>query len=102
MMRIFVALDIPDEIRTRLREYMDRVRPLAPDAPWVRPESLHVTLKFIGDAKDARVEEIKNTLRQIKAQPFDVEFSDVGFFPNHKSGRVCWAGVHGGDALPNL
>ncbi|PYP84157.1 MAG: RNA 2',3'-cyclic phosphodiesterase [Candidatus Angelobacter sp. Gp1-AA117] len=101
-MRIFVALDIPEEIRTRLGEYIERVRHLAPDAPWVKPESLHVTLKFIGEAKDARVEEVKNVLKQIKAQPFDVTFPDVGFFPNHNSGRVFWAGVDGGEALPEL
>src|SRR5947209_11120710 len=101
-MRIFVALDIPEEIRERLREYIERVRPLAPDAPWVRPESLHVTLKFIGEAKDALVEEVKGVLKQIKAQPFAVEFKDVGFFPSHKSGRVFWAGVQGGEALPKL
>lgn len=101
-MRIFIALDIPDEIRARLREYIERVRPLAPDAPWVKPESLHVTLKFIGEAGETRVEEIKNVLQQIKAQPFAVKFSDVGFFPNHNSGRVFWAGVDGGEALPKL
>jgi len=101
-MRIFIALDIPEAIRARLREYIERVRPLAPDAPWVRPESLHVTLKFIGEAADSQVEEVKNALQQIKAQPFEVTFSDVGFFPNHNSGRVFWAGVDGGEALPKL
>jgi 2'-5' RNA ligase len=101
-MRIFIALDIPEEIRARLREYIERVRSLSPDAPWVRPESLHVTLKFIGEATDARVAEVKNVLKQIKAQPFAVKFADVGFFPNHTSGRVFWAGVDGGEALPKL
>ena len=101
-MRIFVALDIPDEIRAHLREYIERVRPLAPDAPWVRPESLHVTLKFIGEARESQVGEVNNVLKQIKAQPFDVKFADVGFFPNHNSGRVFWAGVEGGEALAKL
>ena len=89
-MRIFIALDLPEEIRVHLREYIERMRPLAPDAPWVRAESLHVTLKFIGEAKDPRVEEVKGVLRQIKSAPFEVEFKDVGFFPSHNSGRVFW------------
>ena len=101
-MRIFIALDLPEEIRVHLREYIERMRPLAPDAPWVRAESLHVTLKFIGEAKDPRVEEVKGVLRQIKSAPFEVEFKDVGFFPSHNSGRVFWVGVHDGDALPAL
>jgi 2'-5' RNA ligase len=101
-MRIFVGLAIPEEIRARLAEYMQRVRSHAPDAPWVKPESLHVTLKFIGESNDARVQQVKDALARIRAVPFTVEFKDVGFFPNHKSGRVFWAGVHGGAELPQL
>ena len=48
-MRIFVALDIDDAIRARLEQFLDGVRGFAPEARWVRPESMHVTLKFIGE-----------------------------------------------------
>ena len=48
-MRVFVALDIDDAIRQRLQLFLDGVRGFAPDARWVRPESMHVTLKFIGE-----------------------------------------------------
>ena len=48
-MRLFIALDIADDIRERIARFMDGVREFAPDARWVRPESLHVTLKFIGE-----------------------------------------------------
>jgi RNA 2',3'-cyclic 3'-phosphodiesterase len=101
-MRLFIALNIPEEIREQLSRYMDRVRPLAPDARWARVESLHVTLKFIGEVKDAKVQEIKDALAQIKGEPFQVEFKDVGFFPAGKSARVFWAGVSAGEALSEL
>jgi 2'-5' RNA ligase len=101
-MRVFIALDIPAEIRARLTEYMERARLLAPEARWARVEGLHVTLKFIGHVDDAVVEKIKAELRLIKATPFEVEFSGVGFFPNPNAGRVFWAGVNGGDSLPKL
>src|SRR2546423_991483 len=101
-MRIFIALDIPKEIRDRLSEYAERMRPLAPEARWARIEGLHVTLKFIGEVSDARVQEVKAALAQVKAKPFEVEFKDVGFFPSHASGRVFWAGVHASEALPQL
>ena len=101
-MRLFIALDIPEEIRARLAEYLERVRPLSPDARWARIESLHVTLKFIGEVKDAKVPEIKNALTQAKGEPFQVEFKDAGFFPNPKSARVFWAGVNGGEPLAQL
>lgn len=101
-MRLFIALDIPGEIRERLRQYVERVQALAPDVRWARIESLHVTLKFIGEVKEEKLPKIKDTLAQIKAQPFQVEFKETGFFPAPKSARVFWAGVSASDALPQL
>ena len=61
-MRVFVALDIDDAIRARLELFLDGVRGFAPEARWVRPESMHVTLKFIGEKPSDSVEEIKQAL----------------------------------------
>jgi len=99
-MRIFIAVDIPGEVRTRLAEYMTRVKSYAPESRWARVEGLHVTLKFVGEVNDAKVEEIKHALATVKAAPFKVSFESIGFFPNAKSPRIFWAGVQGGDALP--
>jgi RNA 2',3'-cyclic 3'-phosphodiesterase len=101
-MRIFIALDIPAEVRARLTEYMERARSYAPEARWARVEGLHVTLKFVGHVSDARVEQIKTALTSIKTAPFDVRFEGIGFFPNPKAARVFWAGVDGGNELPLL
>ncbi|SRR5579871_798480 len=100
-MRLFIALDIPAEVRAALTNYMERARTLAPDARWARVEGLHVTLKFIGHVDDAAVRKIKAALA-IKAAPFEVKFTGVGFFPNPNAPRVFWAGVDGGDKLPIL
>jgi 2'-5' RNA ligase len=101
-MRIFIALDIPGEIRKRLAEYAERVRSYAPDARWARVDGLHVTLKFVGEVKDVKLEEIKSAVAKIKAAPFEVNFSNIGFFPTPKSPRVFWAGVQNGHALLSL
>lgn len=101
-MRIFIALDIPAEVRKRLTEYMERVRSYAPDARWARVEGLHVTLKFVGEASDELVQKMKIALATVKESPFEVKFEGVGFFPNPKAARVFWAGVNGGEALPEL
>lgn len=101
-MRIFIALDIPAEIRARLAQYIERVRAYAPDARWARVEGLHVTLKFIGEVKDAKLEEFQSALATVKAVPFEMIFGSIGFFPTPKSPRVFWAGVQNGDALPQL
>jgi 2'-5' RNA ligase len=101
-MRIFIALDIPADIRARITEYMDRARGYAPEARWARSEGLHVTLKFVGEVSDAKVQEIRNALAGAIAQPFEVKFSGAGFFPTPKSPRVFWIGVEGGEALSQL
>lgn len=101
-MRVFIALDIPAKVRDRLTEYMESARKLAPDARWARVEGLHVTLKFVGNVSDARVQEMKTALASVKAAPFAVRFCRVGFFPNAKAARVFWAAVDGGEELPRL
>lgn len=101
-MRIFIALDIPADVGASLTKYMESVRLLAPDARWARVEGLHVTLKFVGEASESRVEEIKTALASVKTAPFTVRFAGVGVFPNPKAARVFWAGVDGGDNLPRL
>src|SRR5260370_16893865 len=92
-MRVFIALDIPGEIRARITDFLERARPYAPEARWARPEGLHVTLKFVGEVSDARVQEIKSALAALKAEPFAINFSGPGFFPSPKSPRVFWIGV---------
>lgn len=101
-MRIFIALDIPAAIRARMLEYAERARRLAPEAHWARTVGLHVTLKFIGEVSDAKVQEIKAALTAVKAAPFAVKFENVGFFPLPTSPRVFWIGVDGGPALREL
>ena len=65
-MRLFVALDIDDDIRSRITRFLDGVRGFAPEARWVRPESLHVTLKFIGETSEEEAEKINLMLGSIK------------------------------------
>jgi 2'-5' RNA ligase len=63
---------------------------------------VHVTLKFVGEVSDAKVQEIKSALATVKAEPFNVSFAGAGFFPTPRSPRVFWIGVEGGDALAGL
>ena len=101
-MRVFIALDIEDAIRDRISRFMDGVREFAPDARWVRPESLHVTLKFIGEKSAEAVEQIKEALAAVKGQPVEMGFRGHGFFPTAKSARVFWVGIESGPALASL
>jgi 2'-5' RNA ligase len=101
-MRLFVALDIDDAIRGRIARFLDGVREFAPDARWVRPESLHVTLKFIGEKSEEDVEKIKRELTPISAGAVNLDFRGYGFFPGARAPRVFWVGCEGGSPLTSL
>ena len=101
-MRIFIALDIDDSIRERIARFVEGVHGFAPDARWVRPESMHVTLKFIGEKSDKAVGEIKQTLKTIEAGPVEIRFCGHGFFPSAKAPRVFWIGIKAGPQLASL
>jgi 2'-5' RNA ligase len=101
-MRLFIALDIDDAIRARIALFLEGVSGFAPDARWVRPESLHVTLKFIGEQPESAVEPLKQALSGIQASTSEIHFRGYGFFPTAKSARVFWIGLEAGPALPAL
>jgi len=65
----------------------------------MKPESLHVTLKFIGEQPEAAVEPIKNALGTIAMERAEIHFRGYGFFPTAKSPRVFWIGIDAGPQL---
>jgi 2'-5' RNA ligase len=101
-MRLFVAVDLEDNIRSRIARFLDGVRGFAPEARWARPESLHVTLKFIGEQPEAQVAELKRELAAIEADRFDVNLRGYGFFPDSRAPRVFWIGIDRGSRLISL
>lgn len=103
-MRLFVALDLPDEVRRNLAELIAQLKPKCREARWARPESMHLTLKFIGHAvKDEdtqKLAELRAALAAVRSDgPVELHFRGAGFFPNSRCPRVVWCGV---EASPNL
>jgi len=101
-MRLFIALDIDEDIRRRIARFMDGIRGFAPETRWVEPESLHLTLKFIGELPENTVDGIKHELETIHAETAQLQFRGYGFFPTVKSPRVFWLGVEAGPQLAAL
>jgi 2'-5' RNA ligase len=101
-MRLFVALDIDQSIRERIMRFVEGLRNFAPDARWMKPESMHVTLKFIGEQPDATVESIKQAMSGITGTATEISFRGYGFFPTPKSARAFWVGIEAGPPLPAL
>lgn len=100
-MRLFVGIAITEEIRKSIAAYALRLENAMPDVPakWVRPESLHVTLKFIGESE--KVAEIQDQLKSLASPPVTMRFRNVGFFSPRKP-RVFWLGVEAGPELEKL
>ena len=107
-MRLFVALQIPDSIRNDYAKLIDDFRRLdakaAPKKPkWVRPENLHVTLKFIGNTDPTKLDSIRTVLAGIRSpQGVQLLFRNIGFFPNAKRPRVIWGGMEASKNLAPL
>lgn len=101
-MRLFIALDIDDAIRDRLARFVEGVHGFAPDARWVKPESLHITLKFVGEQPDAAVGAIERALSDVLAGTVEIQFRGYGFFPTAKAARVFWIGMEAGPQLAAL
>ena len=107
-MRLFVALEIPAAVRDNLAAFIKELRDLsallADKRPrWVRSENLHVTLKFIGEASATKLDGICGALSAIRSDaPVDLQFRELGFFPDEKYPRVLWAGLVASPNLPLL
>jgi 2'-5' RNA ligase len=101
-MRIFVGIDLDPQVRARIARFLEGVQGFAPEARWVHPESLHITLKFIGEQTQEQVDAIAERLRQVESNAFEIRSAEYGFFPTAKAPRVFWIGIHAGPQLVEL
>jgi len=90
--RCFVAVDLPERMRDGIgllqsQIAMDSLR-------LVRPDLVHVTLKFLGDVPEEKVQSVAEALKRVKAAPFEARVAGMGAFPG-KAVRVVWLGLRG-------
>ena len=93
--RLFVAIDLPDDVKKRL-EYIARIlREAGWVARWTKPETTHLTLRFFGNRPLDSVAELRTRLRSVLMDEpvFELGTADVGVFPNSRRPRVIWLGV---------
>ncbi len=95
--RSFVAVELGDDIKKRLGEIQRQLKAAAPSGSvrWVQPESIHVTLKFLGDVPQERIGAIVSALEQACAPvaPLAFAVAGAGCFPNARRPNVVWVGV---------
>ena len=98
MVRTFVAVDLPDDVERALGEAGQRLREARIEGlRAVRPEGVHLTLKFLGDVPESRLDEVARAVSATVAghRPFDISTGDFGAFPNTRRPQVLWVGVEG-------
>lgn len=95
--RAFVAVPLPVEARQALASVSEELDERVPDRSvrWVKPESMHLTLRFLGDTEGFRVPAVAEALDHVSArhQPFDLRLHSLGCFPNTRRPRVIWCGL---------
>jgi 2'-5' RNA ligase len=105
-MRAFVAIDIPDDVRDRVRSLLSELQRAASHVRWSRPEGLHITLKFLGEVPASKVPDVEARLRAMKhpegLPSLHISISGAGYFPNERSPRIVWLGIQAGDGLAKL
>ncbi|PYT67218.1 MAG: RNA 2',3'-cyclic phosphodiesterase [Acidobacteria bacterium] len=102
-MRLFVALEIPSGVRENLATLLASLRAITKEPRWVRAENLHITLKFLGEVDEDKLDAVRSALGKIRSeQPVTLEFRGLGFFPNEKHPRVFWAGIEASANLKTL
>jgi RNA 2',3'-cyclic 3'-phosphodiesterase len=93
-MRLFLAVPLPSTVQQRLASGLQVLRRALPPARWVRPEGIHVTLKFLGEQPETLVaaldREVPEALQTLA--PVTVKLEGGGFFPNPRRARVAWVG----------
>jgi 2'-5' RNA ligase len=93
-LRAFVAFELPDEIRERLRSEQRHLKATLPKARWTRPEGQHLTLKFLGETPVPKLHDLAGRIAETVGglRPVTVELAGSGFFPNPRRPRVAWVG----------
>ncbi len=101
--RTFVAVDISSELRAACQALLAEVRELPGQVRWVRPESLHITLKFLGNIPAEQIPAIEQALSAAVNQlpVFTLQSNTLGGFPSLERPRVIWLGISG-DGLATL
>ncbi len=98
MIRLFVGIPIPADIRLRLSMMSAGL----PGTRWVNEENYHLTLRFIGEVDEGLADDIDATLGQIDHAAFELSLEGVGYFGKPNAARAVWAGVAKSENLLHL
>lgn len=95
--RVFIAISLPGHVKKELKRLQDRLKSAGIQGSWPRPETLHLTLKFLGEVDEDRVPCLRECLGRTagRACCFDLTAGGLGVFPGVSNPRIIWAGTGG-------
>lgn len=93
--RTFIAIEIPDSIKSRIELLQKPLRNIEAKVSWTNPSNIHLTLKFLGDVEASRIERVSKAVERAASGigPFQLEVGGTGSFPSPRNPRVLWIGL---------
>ena len=92
-MRLFLAIELPEEIKDYLFTIKYNFSRDLAKVNWVAKKNLHLTLKFLNEVDEKKVSDIIKLLKEIKFSEFEVELDELSVFPNTNYVKVLWVGI---------
>jgi len=98
-MRTFIAITLPKEIGDSLSRLQEQLKTSGADVKWVNPQNIHLTLKFLGEIDDKKLDKVNQILDDVikDKNNFYIRLSSIGAFPKINFPRVIWIGIDKGD-----
>ncbi|MBN1914111.1 MAG: RNA 2',3'-cyclic phosphodiesterase [Candidatus Omnitrophica bacterium] len=98
-MRSFIAISLPPDIKDALARMQEKLKKSGADVKWVAPANIHLTLKFLGDLNEKKLEAVYGAMEDTAKNNtrFYARIRDLGAFPKVSSPRIIWAGIGAGD-----
>jgi len=97
-MRLFIAIDVPEQVKQALEEIQQPELGIR----WTTPDTLHLTLRFIGDVEPAARDDLVEALDVPGENRFAITLKGIGYFPPRKQPKIVWVGLEENDALMKL
>src|SRR3954470_20874294 len=93
--RTFIAVEMSPRVIGRAGDLIDKLRVAAAEINWVRPQQMHLTLKFLGDVPDTEAPDICGVVSDVAAdfEPFEITLRGLGAFPSVEHPRTLWIGI---------
>jgi len=103
-LRSFIAIELPGEVKSALSDLQREFKECGADVRWVKPDNIHLTLKFLGDIHEDTIGAVQKIMEGACKgySSFNLELNGAGTFPHMKSPRVVWTGLQDSEILSQL